>query len=100
MHYLVFYEGVDNYAELRQPFLAPHRQYLRDAHARGDLVQAGALLNPGDGSVLVIKADAIDVAERFAANDPFVLNGVVKRWYVREWNTIIGPEATVPTIGT
>jgi len=24
-------------------------------------------------------------AEEFAAGDPFVLNGVVRNWYIREW---------------
>ena len=31
-----------------------------------------------------------DAAEEFATNDPFVLNGVVRRWYVREWREILG----------
>jgi uncharacterized protein len=25
-------------------------------------------------------------AEEFANGDPFVLNGIVERWYVREWD--------------
>lgn len=25
------------------------------------------------------------VAEEFVAGDPFVLNGVVRNWYIREW---------------
>jgi uncharacterized protein len=33
-----------------------------------------------------------DAAEAFAKSDPFVLNGVVRRWSVQEWNeAIAGP---------
>jgi uncharacterized protein YciI len=31
-------------------------------------------------------------AEEFAVGDPFVLNGVVRSWYIRGWNeAIAGP---------
>jgi len=30
-----------------------------------------------------------EAAEAFAEGDPFVLNGVVGRWSVREWNEAI-----------
>ena len=33
-----------------------------------------------------------EAAEAFARSDPFVLNGVVRGWSVREWNeAIAGP---------
>jgi uncharacterized protein YciI len=35
------------------------------------------------------------VAEQFAAADPYVLNGLVTRWRVREWTTVVGPGAAV-----
>ena len=28
-------------------------------------------------------------AEEFARHDPFVVNGVVKRWHVRDWNEVL-----------
>jgi len=31
-----------------------------------------------------------EAAEEFAAGDPFELNGVVRRWQVKEWNEIYG----------
>ena len=30
-----------------------------------------------------------EAAEEFAAADPFVLEGVVSKWYVRDWNEAI-----------
>jgi uncharacterized protein YciI len=32
-------------------------------------------------------------AERFAKNDPYVTNGVIKAWRVREWTTVVGSDA-------
>ena len=36
------------------------------------------------------------VAERFVAADPYVKNGLVKSWRVREWTTVVGPMAEAP----
>jgi hypothetical protein len=32
------------------------------------------------------------VAERFAENDPYVKQGLVKNWKVRQWAVVIGGE--------
>ena len=33
-----------------------------------------------------------EAAEAFARHDPFVLRGVVRRWYVRGWNEALVPD--------
>lgn len=93
MHYLVFYETGDNYEARREPFRAAHLQHARAAVARGELVLAGALANPTDGAVLLFRGDSPAAAEEFAKNDPYVINGAVKRWYIREWTTVVGEGA-------
>jgi uncharacterized protein len=90
MHYLLFYDVVENYVERRQPFRPAHLERATQAVARGELVLGGALANPVDQAVLLFSGDSPAVAEAFAAADPYVLNGLVKRWYVREWATVIG----------
>jgi len=40
--------------------------------------------------VLLFRGDSARVAEQFAENDPYVLNGLVTRWRVREWTTVVG----------
>jgi uncharacterized protein len=95
MHYLLFYEVVDDYVERRAPLRAAHIKLARDAADRGELVLAGGLANPVDGSVLLFKADSPAVAEAFAKADPYVKNGLVTRWRVREWNTVVGSLAEV-----
>jgi hypothetical protein len=95
MHYLLFYDVVERYAERRVAFRAAHLAHAREAVARGDLLLGGALANPVDGAVLLFRGDSPVVAERFAAVDPYVENGLVTAWRVREWTTVIGPGAAV-----
>jgi len=95
MHYLLFYDVVDNYAEKRTPFRKDHLAHARAAAGRGELVLAGALANPVDGTVLLFKGDSPAAAEAFARADPYVTNGLVTGWRVREWTTVIGDDAQV-----
>jgi uncharacterized protein YciI len=92
-HWLLFYEAADDYAAKRAPHRGVHLAKAREAVARGELVLGGALADPLDGSVLLFKAPTRETAEAFAASDPYVLHGVVARWHVREWTTVVGPEA-------
>ena len=96
MHYLLFYDVVDNYAERRTPFRKDHIAHARAAAARGELMLAGALANPVDGTVLLFTGDSPAAAEAFAKADPYVTNGLVTKWKVREWTTVIGKDAAVP----
>ncbi len=96
MHYVLFYEVVDNYVEKRTPFRAAHLELARRAAASGDLVLGGAFANPVDGTMLLFKGSSPAVAERFAAADPYVTNGLVTKWRVREWTTVVGDLAENP----
>jgi len=96
MHYLLFYDVVDNYAEKRTPFRKDHLAHARAAAGRGELVLAGALANPVDGTVLLFKGDSAAAAEAFAKADPYVTNGLVTKWRVREWTTVVGALAESP----
>ena len=96
VHYLLFYEVVPDYAERRMAFRAAHLAHAKAACARGDLLLGGALADPVDGAVLLFRGDSAAAAEAFAAADPYVTNGLVTRWRVRAWTTVVGEEATVP----
>lgn len=89
-HFLLIYEADGDYAERRTPFRAAHLAHARAAKERGDLVLAGALANPVDGSILVFKGETDAAARRFAEQDPYVANKVVQRWRIREWTTVVG----------
>ena len=96
MHYLLFYDVVHDYAERRLPLRGAHLEHARRAVARGELVLAGALADPVDGAVLLFQGDSPAVAEEFAKADPYVINGLVTKWRVREWTTVIGAGAAAP----
>jgi uncharacterized protein len=96
MHYLLFYEAGEDYTERRAAFRDVHLKLGWEAAERGELVLGGALSNPVDGAVLLFKGDSAEVAEKFARADPYVINGIVKRWYVREWTTVVGQIAANP----
>jgi len=95
VHYLLFYDVVADYAERRLPLRAAHLAHAQRAVARGELVLAGALAYPVDGAVLLFRGSSPAVAEAFAAADPYVTHGLVKSWRVREWTTVVGPDAAV-----
>jgi uncharacterized protein YciI len=95
-HWLLFYDVADDYLERRAAFRAEHLALAWRAVERGELVLGGALANPADGAVLLFRAPTAEVAEAFAAADPYVLNGVVVRWRVREWTTVVGETAATP----
>jgi hypothetical protein len=96
MYYLLFYDVVDEYVQRRQPYRAAHLERATQAAARGELVLGGALANPIDQAVLLFRGDSPAVAEAFANADPYVLNGLVKHWYVREWTVVIGTALNAP----
>ena len=95
MHYLLFYDGSENYAERRKPMRDAHLQHARAAVARGELVLGGAFANPIDGAVLLFRGTSPAAAERFATSDPYVTGGIVKAWRIREWATVVGDDAQV-----
>lgn len=93
MHYLLFYDYVEDVLERRQPYRDEHLRRAREAHARGELLMAGAYAEPTDGALLVFRADTPAVAEAFAAGDPYVVHGIVRRWRVRPWQVPVGGDA-------
>ena len=92
-HFALMYDVVDRFVEQRMPHREAHLGLVRAAHARGELVLAGALGDPPDGALLVFRADNADVAERFARADPYVMQGLVTGWRVRPWNVVVGDGA-------
>jgi uncharacterized protein YciI len=95
-HFLLFYEAGPGYLERRPQFRAEHLKHAWAAAERGEIVVAGALADPVDGAVLMFQGEDRSVAERFASADPYVRNGLVARWHVREWTTVVGEIAATP----
>ncbi len=90
MHYLLFYDYVENVVERRAPYREEHIKLAREAHERGELAMAGAYADPVDGAVFVFSADDPSVVDGFVRADPYVANGIVTGWRVRPWTVAIG----------
>jgi len=96
MHYILFYDVIDDYLENRKPYRKEHIELARKALARGELVLAGDFADPADGAVLIFSGNHPGAAEEFAKNDNYVQNGLIKSWKVRKWNTVVGEGSTPP----
>jgi uncharacterized protein YciI len=90
MYLALQYELVDDYLERRPEFREEHLGLARAAHERGELALAGAFTDPADGALLVWSTEDRSLVEAFAAADPYVRNGLVREWRVREWNVVVG----------
>jgi uncharacterized protein YciI len=83
VRYVLFYESGD--LALAAGHFPAHRARYTDFMARGVLLSLGPFTDRG-GSMAVFTTR--QTAEEFAAADPFVINGVVSKWYVREWREV------------
>ena len=91
-YYALFYDTVTDFIAGRAAYRAEHLRLVQEAHARGELVLAGALAEPSDRALLVFRSDLRTVAEDFARKDPYVVNGLVRHWEVRPWTVVVGDE--------
>jgi uncharacterized protein YciI len=94
MYYVVFFE-ID-YPSILEAMkdapeaIAAHKKRSQEWHEQGKLIMAGAFRDSPEGRLntmgVLISHEA---AEEFARGDPFVLNGKVIRWYIRDWNNML-----------
>jgi uncharacterized protein YciI len=96
MHFVLIYEVGEDFVERRAKFREEHLALAWRAADAGELVLAGALGEPADQALLLFDSATPEAAERFAAADPYVQNGLVKRWRVRPWTTVVGRDASAP----
>jgi uncharacterized protein len=82
--YVLFYESADDVASKAPPVFPAHRARMQAYKAQGELLLVGAFADPQtDGSMAVFATR--EGAESFATGDPFVVEGVVRSWTVKEW---------------
>ncbi len=84
--YLLFYESAADVREKALLHYPAHRARLDPFHARGVLLQVGLFATPEEGAMALFTTR--EAAEEFVSGDPFVANGVVRRWFLREWNEV------------
>jgi uncharacterized protein len=88
MKYVLWYESGDDVATLAPLHFAAHKERWTEYAERGCLLAIGPFTDGAAAmAVFTTRADA----EEFAGGDPFVRQGVVRRWSVREWNEALLP---------
>jgi uncharacterized protein YciI len=93
MYYVVFFETLyDSFEDAlaKAPdVIAAHRARSKEWHAQGTLLMGGAFLNDAKGPLgTMVVCATREAAEEYVRGDPFVLNGMVSRWYIREWGNM------------
>ena len=97
MHAVLEYTYGDDYLERREQYRAEHLRAAWDAVERGELFLGGAAgSGPYTGLLIFQGDDPVALAERFAADDPYVVNGLVQSWTARPWTTVVGHDAATP----
>ncbi|WNZ00023.1 YciI-like protein [Sulfurospirillum sp. 'SP'] len=90
MYYILFYNYVDNIIEKRVPFREAHLALATSFVESGELLLGGAFANPADGAILIFKVGNKTQVEAFVKQDPYVQNGLVTSWNIREWSVVVG----------
>ena len=90
MYFVLFYDYVENVIERRAPYREAHMALVRGYVDRGELVLGGAFANPADGAAIVFKVERQATVEEFVEKDPYVINGLVTGWRIREWTVVVG----------
>ena len=89
MLFALLYDTVDDYMARRPAFRAEHLALAERWRADGRLLVAGAF-EPPDGALLIFRVESAAEVEAFVREDPYVRNGLVARWRIREWKVVIG----------
>ena len=88
--FVLLYDYVENVVEKRAPFRRDHLALANEYLERGELLMAGAFASPVDGAAFVFTVEDRARVEAFVAADPYVANGLVPSWRIREWTVVIG----------
>jgi uncharacterized protein YciI len=88
MKYALFYDSDPEGKAKAADFFEAHRALWADFHAKGLLLMLGPFMD-GEGAMSVWTSK--EAAEEFAHKDPFVSQGVVSRWHIREWKEVLSP---------
>jgi uncharacterized protein len=85
--HVLFYTSADEVLAKAPEHFPAHSARCDEFHARGSLLMVGTFGDPQrEGSMAIFTTR--EAAEEFVSGDPFVLNGVVSRWRIHEWNEV------------
>ncbi|MFW0784767.1 YciI family protein [Gordonia sp. CPCC 206044] len=90
--FAVHYTYTPAKAAIRDEHRPLHRAWLGEEYDAGNVLATGPYPD-GTGALLLIRADSLDGAETFMANDPFQAHRAVDGIRIVEWTQVKGPFA-------
>src|SRR4030095_11647377 len=96
MHFMLIYDVGPDFIQRRAQFRQEHLTLAWKAAEAGDLLLAGALEEPTEQAFLLFEGKSAQAATGFSKADPYVRHGLVSRWRVKRWNTVVGSSAASP----
>ncbi len=90
MKYYVLFHEPGEVNEKAPRYAEAHRAWYEKFQQNGTLLMIGPFANAQEEGAMSIFTSR-EAAEEFAHGDPFVLNGVVRSWFIREWSEVLIP---------
>tara|TARA_R110002111_G_scaffold195470_3_gene261346 strand:- start:652 stop:921 length:270 start_codon:yes stop_codon:yes gene_type:complete len=79
-----------DYMDRRGDYREEHLLLADDYYKKGLLLMGGALSRPADKAVLIFRSEMVNDVEAFVKEDPYVKNGLVESWEIRDWSVVVG----------
>lgn len=88
MKAVLLYQTADDGLTKAPTHFPAHQARYQRFHADGKLLMVGTFADPQADGAMAIFTDR-EAAQEFVDRDPFVINGVVNGWEIREWNEVL-----------
>jgi uncharacterized protein YciI len=88
MKFVLLYESADDVAAKAPQHFPAHLARIKEFQSRGEILMVGTFADPQAHGAMGVFPTRESV-EAFVADDPFLINGVVKNYEIREWNEIL-----------
>lgn len=71
-------------------YLDEHLKLAESYLSEGKLLLGGMFADPMDSGGAIFRTDDKADVEKFVNDDPYIQNGLVLQWAIREWNVVVG----------
>lgn len=88
--FVVTYRYVPEMADRRTPYREDHLAWLRGLNEEGRLILAGAVLDPVDSAVLIMRGEDMHAVRRTLLDDPYAKANLIVGVSVRPIGLAIG----------
>lgn len=64
-----------------------HKEFLDQFVARGEVIGVGPFMDANGGNMAIFRTK--EAAEMFVKSDPFLIEGTIKEYKIKEWGDIM-----------